>query len=40
MQPTGEMKDDLPVMTLLSDTTRLYRNVDEIVRTSFRVVDI
>ena len=35
MQPTGEMKNDLPVMILLSDTTQLYRNVDEIVSTSF-----
>lgn len=35
LQPTGEMINDLPVMTVLSDTTQLYRNVDELFNNSF-----
>ncbi|MBT5426911.1 MAG: hypothetical protein HOK84_11995, partial [Bacteroidetes bacterium] len=35
LQPTGEMIDDLPVMTVLSDTSELFKKVDEIAKNSF-----
>ena len=35
LQPTGEMKNDLPVMIVLSDTTQLYRDVDQLFNNSF-----